>query len=53
MKKTELNERTENAFNSVKECLLLILDNLNKGQRKKVLAVPAVKEMCEHFGITE
>ncbi len=53
MKKKELQEKTQAIKDETKAALKTILDNLNKGQRKKVLAVPEVKALCERYGIDE
>lgn len=53
MKRTELKQKTETVKSETKDALELILDNLNQGQRKKVIAVPAVKALLERYGITE
>jgi peptidyl-tRNA hydrolase len=53
MKKQELKEKTAQVKTETKTALETILDNLNQGQRKKVLKVEAVKELCERYGITE
>ena len=53
MKKTKLDAAIAETKSETKTALLLILDNLNHGQRKKILAVPEVKTLCERYGITE
>lgn len=53
MKKQELKTKTEAVINETKTALETILNNLNQGQRKKVLKEQAVKELCERYGITE
>ena len=53
MKKAYLEEKTEEVVAETKQALLTILDNLNQGQRKKVLKVPEVKALCERYGIEE
>ena len=53
MKKKELETKTNAVMDQTKEALETILSNLNKGQRKKVLNVAEVKELCERYGITE
>lgn len=53
MKKKELNQKVD-AFNmSTKEALLIILDALNQGQRKKIFKDATVAEMLARYGITE
>ena len=53
MKKSELKTKTEKIKNETKEALETILDNLNQGQRKKVLKIEEVKILCERYGITD
>ena len=52
MKKSELKTKTEKIKNETKEALETILNNLNQGQRKKVLKIEEVKKLCERYGIT-
>lgn len=53
MRKAELENKVESFNSSTKEAIILILDSLNQGQRKKVLKVPEVKALCDRYGITE
>ena len=53
MKRAVLIEKTDEVIAETKEALLTILDNLNHGQRKKVMSVPEVKALCERYGIEE
>lgn len=53
MKRTELKTKTATVKTETKDALETILDNLNQGQRKKVIAVPVVKALLERYGITE
>ena len=48
---SELRDRVI-AYNAeIKEALQTVLDALNRGQRKKLLKNPAVKETMERYGI--
>ena len=51
MKRVVLKEKTETVKNETKTALETILNNLNQGQRKKVIAVPEVKELLERYGV--
>ena len=51
MKKTELKNKTKAVKDDVKEALETILDNLNQGQRKKVLKVEKVRILCDRYGV--
>lgn len=53
MKKNELNTKVKLLKSDTKQAILTILDNLNQGQRKKVLKNEEVKKLCERYGITE
>ena len=53
MKKQELKDKTQAVKDETKAAILAILDNLNQGQRKKILKVAEVKALCERYGITE
>lgn len=51
MKKKDLQEKTQAVKDETKAALETILDNLNKGQRKKVMGIAEVKALCERYGI--
>lgn len=51
MKKTELKEKTTAVKTETKEALETILNNLNQGQRKKVVKVPEVQKLLERYGV--
>ncbi|MBR3000186.1 MAG: hypothetical protein IKF39_04240 [Oscillospiraceae bacterium] len=53
MKRSVLIEKTDTVIAETRQALLTILDNLNQGQRKKVMNVPEVKALCERYGIEE
>lgn len=53
MKKEKLKNAVAENKATTKAALETILDNLNQGQRKKVMKVAEVKELCERYGITE
>ena len=53
MKKAKLKEKTEAVKSETKIALETILENLNQGQRKKIMNVPEVKVLLERYGITE
>lgn len=51
MKKKELKTKTAAVKDQTKLALETILENLNKGQRKKVTSVAEVKALCERYGV--
>ena len=51
MKKTELKEKTKAVKTDTKEAIETILDNLNQGQKKKVLKVEKVRILCDRYGV--
>lgn len=51
MKKSELKTKTAKVKSDTKTALETVLNNLNHGQRKKVLKVPEVRELCERYGV--
>lgn len=48
---SELTEKVLAYNREVKEALQTVYDELNQGQRKKLLKSDAVKEMFERYGV--
>ena len=53
MTKTELTEKTEARVNETHDALQMVYDNLNKGQRQKLLKDEKIKELMERYGVSE
>lgn len=51
MRKVELEKKVDAVKSETKEALQLLYDNLNKGQQKKIAAVPEVAELFERYGV--
>lgn len=51
MTKTELNEKTDYRFNETHDALQAVYDELNQGQRQKLLKNEKIKEMFERYGV--
>lgn len=51
MNKDKLQESTDKAFNEFHDTLQLIYDELNNGQRKKLLKNEVIKAKFEYFGV--
>ena len=51
MTKAELKERTEGAYRQTHDALQTVYDNLNKGQRQKLLKIEDVKAVLERYGV--
>lgn len=51
MKKKDLKEKTAAVKSETKTALETILENLNQGQRKKIVKVPEVKALLERYGV--
>ena len=51
MKKKDLQARVSEAKDNTAEAILIMLNALNAGQRKKILKDDKVKELCERYGI--
>lgn len=51
MTKTELNEKTEHRFNETHDALKTVYDELNQGQRQKLLKDEKIKELLERYGV--
>ncbi|MBQ0098838.1 MAG: hypothetical protein KBS62_07920 [Oscillospiraceae bacterium] len=51
MTKSELKQRSDKNFNETKEAVQLIYDNLNKGQRQKLLKNEKLKALLERYGV--
>lgn len=53
MTKTELTKKTEHRINETHDALQAVYDNLNKGQRQKLLKNEKIKELFERYGVIE
>lgn len=53
MTRAELNEHTDMAYGEMHDTLQLIYNELNPGQRKKLLKNEIIKKKFEHFGVIE
>lgn len=53
MNKEQLRKNVDKAKNEYKDGLTLIYNELNNGQRKKLLKNPEVKALFERFGVIE
>lgn len=52
MKKSELTQKVDAKVATTKEALQLVWDSINaKGQKKKALENPQVKELLEFYGV--
>lgn len=51
MTKTELNIRTTNAYQQTHDALQTVYDNLNKGQRDKLMKNAEVKAILKRYGV--
>lgn len=51
MKKHELREAVEANKNETKDALQTIVDQLNKGQKQKIMKVEAVAELLNRYGV--
>lgn len=51
MKKTELNSLTDAYMAQTKDALQLLWDNVNKGQKNKILKNEEVKAMFDRYGV--
>ena len=51
MTTTELNAAVQAAKAETKMALETVLSELNRGQRKKLVADPAVRELLERYGV--
>lgn len=51
MTKDKLKELTDTAFNEMHDTLQMIYDELNQGQRKKLLKNETIKKKFKHFGV--
>ena len=49
--KKKLQENVKAVKNETKSALQLILDNLNQGQRKKLIKNTKVKKLFEFYGV--
>lgn len=53
MTKTELENRTDFRFNETHDALQAVYDELNQGQRKKLLKDEKIKKLMERYGVIE
>lgn len=53
MTKTELNEKIEHRFNETHDALKTVYDELNQGQRKKLMKNEKIKKLMERYGVIE
>lgn len=51
MKKSELMQRTDNAVAETHDALQLIVDELNHGQRKKLVSNEEVKALLDRYEV--
>lgn len=51
MKKKDLTAATDAAKLTYKESLQTVWDNVNKGQRNKLLKNPEIKAILDRFGV--
>ena len=51
MLKRELNEKVDALLLATKEALQLVYDELNKGQRKKLMKNPIIKDLYERYKV--
>lgn len=51
MKKTKLNERVEETANDTRSALESVLEELNQGQRQKLMKNEKVKALMERYGV--
>lgn len=51
MKKTKLNERVEETANDTRAALESVLEELNQGQRQKLMKNEKVKALMERYGV--
>ena len=51
MTKDKLHELTDKAYSEMHDTLQLIYDELNNGQRKKLLKNETIKKKFEHFNV--
>ena len=51
MTKTELNKKVSDNMKETKEALQTVIDELNQGQRKKMLKSEKVKALFDRYGV--
>lgn len=51
MKRKELELREEALFTNTHDALQMVVDELNKGQRKKIVKNPEVKALLDRYGV--
>lgn len=53
MTKTELNEKTESVVNETHDALQAVYDELNHGQRQKLLKNESIEKLLKRYGVIE
>lgn len=51
MKKSELETKTNEVINNIKNALQTMYDALNQGQQKKIIKNQEVKELFDRYGV--
>ena len=51
MTKTELKNAVDNTMNETHDALQLVVDELNKGQRQKIVKNKQVKALLDRYGV--
>lgn len=51
MTKTELNNRTNAAWQQTHDALQTVYDSLNPGQKKQIVKVDAVRILFDRYGV--
>lgn len=51
MTKQELNEKVTALIEQTHDALQTVIDELNKGQRQKIVKNPEVKDLLDRYGV--
>lgn len=51
MKKLELKQRTDTVVSETKAALQTVYDNLNNGQKSKLMKIDEVKTLFDRYGV--
>lgn len=51
MKKSKLTAKVDNLISTTHNALQLVVDELNKGQRQKIIKNPNVKELLDRYEV--
>lgn len=51
MKKSELIQKTDENISATRTALQTVVDNLNKGQKQKLIKAAEVKTLFERYGV--